>query len=57
LKFNSSRTNWQQCAPPEASDSASTAARRARLPRDPIVLALAEWTGQHITTYIAGHIL
>jgi len=25
--------------------------------QDPIVLALAEWTGQHITTYIAGEIL
>lgn len=25
--------------------------------RDPIVLAIHEWTGQHITTYIAGHIL
>lgn len=25
--------------------------------KDPIVLAVNEWTGQHITTYIAGHIL
>lgn len=25
--------------------------------KDPIVLAINEWTGQHITTYIAGHIL
>ncbi len=25
--------------------------------KDPIVLAIHEWTGQHITTYIAGHIL
>ena len=24
---------------------------------DPIVLALYEWTGQHVTTYIAGHLL
>jgi glycine betaine/proline transport system substrate-binding protein len=24
---------------------------------DPIVLAIHEWTGQHVTTYIAGHIL
>ncbi len=24
---------------------------------DPIVLALHEWTGQHITTYVAGHVL
>jgi len=25
--------------------------------QDPIVLAIHEWTGQHVTTYIAGHIL
>ncbi len=24
---------------------------------DPIVLSIHEWTGQHITTYVAGHIL
>ncbi len=37
----------------------TTSAKAQDIPesQDPIVLALAEWTGQHITTYIAGHIL
>lgn len=37
----------------------TTSAKAQDIPesQDPIVLALAEWTGQHITTYIAGNIL
>jgi glycine betaine/proline transport system substrate-binding protein len=37
----------------------TTSAKAQDIPesQDPIVLALAEWTGQHITTYVAGHIL
>ena len=37
----------------------TTGALAADIPEsdDPIVLAIHEWTGQHITTYIAGHIL
>ena len=36
-----------------------TAARAADIPEsnDPIVVAINEWTGQHITSYIAGEIL
>ena len=32
---------------------------RAEVPenQDPVVLALLEWTGQHISTKVAGHIL
>jgi len=37
----------------------TTGAKAQDIPesQDPIRLALAEWTGQHITTYIAGQIL
>jgi len=37
----------------------TTGAKAQDIPesQDPIKLAIAEWTGQHITTYIAGHIL
>ena len=37
----------------------TTSAKAQDIPesQDPIVLAIAEWTGQHITTYVAGHIL
>jgi len=37
----------------------ATGAKAQDIPesQDPIVLAIAEWTGQHITTYIAGEIL
>ncbi len=38
---------------------AAGAAQAQNIPEspDPIKLAIHEWTGQHITTYIAGHIL
>jgi glycine betaine/proline transport system substrate-binding protein len=37
----------------------ATSAQAQDIPesQDPIVLAIHEWTGQHITTYVAGHIL
>lgn len=39
--------------------ASSGAAKAADIPesQDPVILAIHEWTGQHITTYIAGHIL
>ena len=40
-----------------AAGTTSAKAQDTPESQDPIVLALAEWTGQHITTYIAGNIL
>ena len=42
-----------------AAAFAAAQAEAAEVPEsdDPIVLAINEWTGQHITTHIAGHIL
>lgn len=40
-----------------AAGTTGAKAQDAPESQDPIVLALAEWTGQHITTYIAGEIL
>ncbi len=40
-----------------AAGMSATQAQEIPESSDPIVLALHEWTGQHITTYVAGHVL